>query len=137
MADVMTDPANLPVLPAILKRKKQEEQRASVRRKLAPSPEDDVQVVGGIHCSRQKHQQSNRTIMKNPPPGTTAPTAMSITNKKLLRAKVLVAKSQAKSTNIARQMGKIAELEKATRTSQCGNYALDLTIYVVLKAENQ
>jgi hypothetical protein len=121
VADVMTDPANIPVPRAVLKRQKQQEkQLASVRRKLAPPEENEVCVVdaGDDHYYKRQQQESpNRTRRGGRQIGVSAASTTNTTaaadNKKLLWAKVLVAKSQAESTNIAKRMGKIEELEKA------------------------
>jgi hypothetical protein len=48
-----------------------------------------------------------------PTPSTTAGVVENATTKKLLWAKVLISKSQAENTNIAKRMGKMEELEKA------------------------
>ena len=125
VAEVMKDPANIPVPRAVLKRQKQQEkQLASVRRKLAPSEENEVcavVVTNAANHYKSSHQQqespnrtrrgSSNTKKHAPPPAP--PTTSSNAEKKVLWAKVLVAKSQAESTNIAKRMGKIEELEKA------------------------
>ena len=104
VADVMTDSTNVPVSRAAMRRNKQQSARRHNNAKISdtatPSPASSTDLCSVL-------TSSDTTGVMTPSTNVT-----SAHQDKLLWAKVIASKAHAETTNIAKRMGKMEELEK-------------------------
>ena len=105
VAAVMKDPTNVPVSRAVLRRNAQEKARRM--NDATPSPPTDCSVLTSSDSSFVTPSMNVRSSV-----AMHATTSGAHTDSRLTWAKVIASKAHAETTNSAKRMGKMEELEK-------------------------